>query len=102
MVSGEAPMNRYAYRTAGYAIKALSNLSRANIRIHGEGDIPKGAVIYAVNHFTRMETFFIPYYIHRLTRRIIWALADDSLFSGGLKNFLFFKDFPCNLSKRSI
>ena len=81
-------MNPYAYRTAGYAIKALSNLTRANIRTHGEEDIPKGAVIYAVNHFTRMETFFIPYYIHRLTRRIIWALADDSLFSGGLKNFL--------------
>lgn len=81
-------MNPYAYRTAGYAIKALSNLTRANIRIHGEEGIPKGAVIYAVNHFTRMETFFIPYYINRLTRRTIWALADDSLFSGGLKNLL--------------
>ncbi len=81
-------MNPYAYRTAGFAVKALSNLSRANIRTYGEEEIPKGAVIFAVNHFTRMETFFIPYYIHRLTRMTIWALADDTLFVGGLGNFL--------------
>lgn len=81
-------MNPYAYRTVGYAVKALSNLSRANIRTYGEEEIPKGAVVFAVNHFTRMETFFIPYYIHRLTRMTLWALADDSLFSGGLGNLL--------------
>jgi 1-acyl-sn-glycerol-3-phosphate acyltransferase len=54
-------MNPYAYKTARFAVKALSNLTRANIRTHGEKEIPKGAVIFAVNHFTRMETFFIPY-----------------------------------------
>lgn len=77
-------MNPRAYRTAGVAIKALSNLSKARIRTYGEEDIPKGAVIYAVNHFTRMETFLIPYYINRLTGKIIWSLADEGLFEGGL------------------
>ena len=81
-------MNPYAYKTAKFAVKALSNLTRANIRTYGEKDIPNGPVIFAVNHFTRMETFFIPYYIHRLTRMTIWALADHSLFTGGLKNLL--------------
>ena len=81
-------MDPYAYRTVGYAVKALSNLSRARIRIYGEEDIPKGAIIFAVNHFTRMETFFIPYYINRLTRMTIWSLADDTLFEGGLGNLL--------------
>ncbi len=81
-------MNPYAYKTVGYAVKALSNLSRANIRTYGEEDIPKGAVIFAVNHFTRMETFFIPYYLNRLTQMTIWALADDKLFAGGLGNLL--------------
>lgn len=81
-------MNPYAYKTVGVAVKALSNLSRANIRTYGEEYIPKGPVIFAVNHFTRMETFFIPYYINRLTRKTIWALADDSLFTGGLGNLL--------------
>ncbi len=77
-------MNPHAYRTAGVAIKALSNLSKAKIRTYGEEDIPKGAVIYAVNHFTRIETLFIPYYINRLTGKPIWSLADKELFEGGL------------------
>ena len=81
-------MNPYAYKTVGVAVKALSNLTRANIRTYGEEDIPRGAVLFAVNHFTRMETFFIPYYIHRLTQMTIWALADHSLFVGGLGNLL--------------
>lgn len=81
-------MNPFAYRTAAYAVKALSNLSRARIRTYGESLIPKGAVIFAVNHFTRMETFFIPYYIHRLTRMPIWALAAAELFDGGLGSLL--------------
>ncbi|RJP94381.1 MAG: alpha/beta fold hydrolase [Desulfobacteraceae bacterium] len=78
----------YAYRTAGYAVKALSTFSKARIRTYGESLIPKGAVIFAINHFTRMETFFIPYYIYRLTRTPIWALADADLFDGGLGNLL--------------
>jgi len=81
-------MNPYAYKTAQFAVKALSSLTRANIRTYGEEDIPNGPVIFAVNHFTRMETFFIPYYINRLTRMTIWALADHTLFAGGLKNLL--------------
>jgi 1-acyl-sn-glycerol-3-phosphate acyltransferase len=81
-------MNKFAYQTTGYAIKALSNLSKAKVRIHGENNIPKGAVIYAVNHFTRMETLFIPYHINRLTKHPIWSLADYGLFEGGLGNLL--------------
>ncbi len=76
-------MNSYAYRTAGYAVKALSSLTRANFRIHGKENIPGGALIFVVNHFTRMETIFLPYYINRLTGRTIWSLADSALFSGG-------------------
>ena len=81
-------MRPFAYKTARYAIKAFSDLTRANIRIYGEKEIPRGSVLFAVNHFTRMETFFIPYYIHRLTGQTIWALAADELFAGGLKNLL--------------
>ena len=78
-------MNPYAYRTTGYAIKALSALSKADIRTYGEENIPeKGAIIFAINHFTRMETFFIPYHINKLTGLTIWSLADYGLFEGGL------------------
>ncbi len=82
-------MDNFAYRTTSYAVRALSGILKAKIRIHGEKNIPeKGSVIYAINHFTRMETIFIPYHINRITDSTIWSLADYSLFTGGLGTFL--------------
>ncbi|MFO8111633.1 MAG: alpha/beta fold hydrolase [Desulfosalsimonadaceae bacterium] len=81
-------MNRYAYRTAGYAVGAISSLAKANFRIHGGENIPKGALIFAVNHFTRIETIFLPYFLNRMTSKTIWSLADYSLFMGGFGRIL--------------
>ncbi len=80
-------MNRSAYLTTSIAIKTLSNLSKADIAIHGEGNIPKGPVIFVINHFTRIETFLIPHHIFRLTDVPVWSLAASSLFRGGLRKF---------------
>ncbi|RJP80664.1 MAG: alpha/beta fold hydrolase [Desulfobacteraceae bacterium] len=82
-------MNNFAYRTSKYALRALSGLSKTQIRIHGKENIPpKGAIIYAINHFTRIETLFIPYHINRITGKPIWSLADYNLFRGGLGEYL--------------
>ncbi len=81
-------MNRYAYLTTGFAIKAISELSRTNIFIHGQENIPQGAKIYVINHFTRIETLFLPYHIHKLTNTPIWSLADAGLFKGGLGGYM--------------
>jgi len=81
-------MNRYAYKTTGLAIKALARLARSNIHIHNQKNIPKGAVIFAVNHFTRIETLLLPYHIHQLIGIPVWSLADKGLFVGFLKTFL--------------
>ena len=82
-------MNRFAYLTTGLAIKAVSGLSRARIHFHGTENIPKGSIIFTVNHFTRIETMILPSYIHELTGGIpVWSLADDTLFKGGLKTYL--------------
>jgi len=76
-------MNRFAYRMAGFAIKTLSSLSKARIYIHGKENIPDGSVIFVINHFTRIETLFLPYQIYNLTNNIpVWSLADYSLFKG--------------------
>ena len=81
-------MNRSAYLTTGMAIKTLSRLSKANIAVHGREYLPGNAAIFVVNHFTRIETFFLPYHIFKLTGIPVWSLANAKLFQGGFGNFL--------------
>ena len=81
-------MNRFAYLTTGLAIKTMSNLSRATIRLHGEKNLPQGACIYVINHFTRLETFLMPYLIFQLNRKPVWSLAAAKLFDTPFGNYL--------------
>jgi esterase/lipase/1-acyl-sn-glycerol-3-phosphate acyltransferase len=82
-------MNPFAYKLAGFAIKTLSNLSKAKIFIHGKENIPDGSIIFVINHFTRIETLLLPYHIHNLTKNVpVWSLADYIFFKGAFGDFL--------------
>lgn len=77
-------MNNFAYLTTSLAIKGLSQLSKLKINIHGKENIPDGSIIFVANHFTRIETLFLPHHLHQLTGIPVWSLADYSLFKGPL------------------
>lgn len=81
-------LNYFAYHTTGLAAKALSALSKARIHPSGEENIPDNPTIFAINHFTRIETILMPIVIHKLTRTPIWSLADAGLFVGALGGLL--------------
>ncbi len=68
-------MNRFAFKLSSYTLKTLSGFSRARITIQGQSNIPEGSVVFCANHFTRIETVFLPYHIHSITGRQVWSLA---------------------------
>ncbi|MFO7988020.1 MAG: alpha/beta fold hydrolase [Desulfotignum sp.] len=73
-------MNRFAFKLSSYTLKTLSGFSRARITIQGQSNIPEGSVVYCANHFTRIETVFLPHHIHTITGKPIWSLAAKELF----------------------
>jgi esterase/lipase/1-acyl-sn-glycerol-3-phosphate acyltransferase len=82
-------MNKFAYLTTGYTLKGLYDAFKTKFVVHGEDNIPDGSIIFVINHFTRIETMFLPYHIYFLTNKVpVWSLADHSLFHGGFGNLL--------------
>ena len=81
-------MNPIAYRTTGLAIKTLENLSKARVKLHDTDHIPHGSLIFVINHFTRIETFLMPYYLHKQAKLPIWSLAASELFVGAFGRYL--------------
>ncbi len=75
-------------KMTGAAINAIMKTTNASIRTHGEENIPEEPVLYVINHFTRMETFFLPYILNKLTGKVVLSLAHESFFGGGFGRYL--------------
>ncbi|HIJ82200.1 MAG TPA: alpha/beta fold hydrolase [Desulfuromonadales bacterium] len=81
-------MNYSAYLATGKMIALMQNFSKIKVRVHDHDSVPKGSIIYAVNHFTRIETLLLPYHIYIHTQVPVWSLAHESFFEGPLSGIL--------------
>jgi len=81
-------LSKFMLSAARLTLDAVFKASEADIRVHGDENIPASHVLFAVNHFTRMETAFLPYIIHKYTNQHSLSLADSSFFKGKLDSLL--------------
>ena len=54
-------INRLALSLSKLGIQALARWFKASVHVYGAENIPDGVIIFAVNHFTRLETLILPY-----------------------------------------
>ena len=72
---GKPSVARYARRLTGVTLSTIEALMKGKIDVQGTHNIPDGPVLFVANHFTRSETFILPYIIDRYARRTALSLA---------------------------
>jgi len=77
-----------AFRYTAIALEIMEKLLGSKFSVRGLEKLPPHPVMFVANHFTRSETFFVPYLIYKHTGRQVRCLADSSLYVGVLGKFL--------------
>jgi esterase/lipase/1-acyl-sn-glycerol-3-phosphate acyltransferase len=75
------------YRATGSFVTAVRRACRMKIRITGRDHITDRPTLFLANHFTRLETFLVPYVLFHETGRMVHTLAKHSLFTGMFDRF---------------
>lgn len=81
-------MSAKTFYYASLALKILEKILGSKFSVNGIEKLPRQPIMFVANHFTRAETFFIPYLIYKHTGRQVRCLADSSLYHGRLGKFL--------------
>ncbi len=84
----DPPHHMRLYRATGKVITLLLKAFRIELRVSGIDRLPDVPVLFVVNHFTRFETFLLPYAIYHRLGRTVHSLATHSLFTGLLGRYL--------------
>lgn len=74
--------------TTGLAMRILERLIGARLKLTGIEQVGEGPVLFVANHFTRFETFILPYLIWLRTGRMVRSLAWHGLFHGIFGRYL--------------
>lgn len=77
-----------AFRYTALALKVLEKILGSKFSVEGIENLPNQPILFVSNHFTRFETFVVPYIIYKNTGRQVRCLADSTLFHGTLGKFL--------------
>jgi esterase/lipase/1-acyl-sn-glycerol-3-phosphate acyltransferase len=79
----------FSLRLTKWSLDFISKFIKADVRLHNVEAVQDSmAIIFAVNHFTRLETLLLPYIIHKHTGKEVWGLAAAELFQGRIGEFL--------------
>ncbi len=76
------------FRATATMMDVLRRFIGLSLHVEGLGNLVDRPTLFVVNHFTRMETFIVPYVLHREARRELCALADAKLFKGVFGEYL--------------
>ena len=79
----------FALSLTKWSLDLATKLIKADVRLHNAEVIKDDmAIIFVVNHFTRLETMLLPYVMHKYTGLEVWGLAAAELFQGRIGQFL--------------
>ena len=81
-------MSKITRRATGLGLNLIESLMRSTIRVEGVEHVQPGPVLFVANHFTRFETFVLPYLIDGHIGRYVHSLAYHKLFGGRFGDFL--------------
>ena len=80
------PIHARNHNLTLFVLRRMESSLDVHIRLHGLTDqLDMGGGIIVANHFTRLETFVVPFVVHRATNIIVRILASHTLF--GNKTF---------------
>ena len=82
-------MSNIFFKSTTYLIEMVESLLETNIHFHGEKHLNnESPILFVANHFTRFETFIMPYIIHAHSKMDVGSLADKSIFVGYFEKYL--------------
>ena len=77
------------FKSTEIALKMLDRIFKHKVSITGVENIPENPTMFVANHFTRLETLLLPYFVHKHTNgKMARSLADKNIFKGALGDYL--------------
>lgn len=87
-MSREAVKPNRIFRTSGLALRFVRRLLGTRIHSEGIANLTNQPTLFVVNHFTRLETFVMPYVLYMNSGKQVRSLAHKSLFVGAFGDYL--------------